>query len=331
MIAAGLPLLTALLGVGFGILGIMLATSVTSLSSESVTLAVMLGLAVGIDYTLFILSRHRTQVRDGMGIEPSIARAVGTAGSAVVFAGATVIIALVALLVTGVPFLGQMGIAAASTIAVAVLLSLTLVPALMAFAGPRATRGKSSSAALHDPGADEKPTLGARWIALVMRRRLLAIAVPVLALGALALPALDMRLGQAGDGALGPDTTQRQAYDLLSDGFGPGFNGPLTIAAEVPPGGGAQRAADATAAELERFDGVAAVSPAQLNPAGDLALIQVTPDSAPSAAATEDLVNGIRDQAGQIEAAPAPPSRSPARPRPTSTSHRRCPTRSSPT
>ena len=236
MIAAGLPLLTALLGVGFGSSASRWRPSVTSLSSESITLAVMLGLAVGIDYTLFILSRHRTQVRDGMGIEPSIARAVGTAGSAVVFAGATVIIALVALLVTGVPFLGQMGIAAAGTIAVAVLLSLTLVPALMAFAGPRATRGKSASAALHDPGADEKPTLGARWIALVMRRRVLAIAVPVLVLVALALPALDMRLGQANDGALGPDTTQRQAYDLLSDGFGPGFNGPLTIAAEVPPG-----------------------------------------------------------------------------------------------
>ena len=262
----------------------------------------MLGLAVGIDYTLFILTRHRTQVRDGMAIEPSIARAVGTAGSAVVFAGATVIIALVALLVTGVPFLGQMGIAAAGTIAVAVLLSLTLVPALMAFAGPRATRGKSAERRAARPRADEQPTLGARWIALVMRRRWLAIAVPVLVLVALALPALDMRLGQANDSNLGPETTQRQAYDLLSDGFGPGFNGPLTIVAEVPPGDRAQRAADATAAELERFDGVAAVSPAQLNPARDLALIRVTPDSAPSAAATEDLVDDIRDQAGRIEA-----------------------------
>jgi putative drug exporter of the RND superfamily len=302
MIAAGLPLLTALLGVGFGILGIMLATSVTSLSDESVTLAVMLGLAVGIDYTLFILTRHRTQVRDGMGIEASIARAVGTAGSAVVFAGATVIIALVALLVTGVPFLGQMGIAAASTIAVAVLLSLTLVPALMAIAGPRATRGKSSSAALHDPGAGETPTLGARWIALVMRRRLLAIAVPVLALGAFALPALDMRLGETGDGALGPETTQRRAYDLLSDGFGAGFNGPLTIVAEVAPSADGRRTADAAATRLERLDGVAAVSPAELNPAGDLAVMQLTPDSAPSSAATEDLVDDIRGQAGRIRA-----------------------------
>ena len=161
---------------------------------------------------------------------------------------------------------------------------------------------------------------------------MLAIAVPVLVLGALALPALDMRLGQANDGNLGPDTTQRQAYDLLSDGFGPGFNGPLTIVAEVPPGDGAQRAADATAAELERLDGVAAVSPAQLNPARDLALIQVTPDSAPSAAATEDLVDDIRDQAGQHRGRHRRhASRSPARPRATSTSPRRCPPRSSPT
>ena len=301
MIAAGLPLLTALLGVGFGVLGIQLATSVTSLSNESVTLAVMLGLAVGIDYTLFILSRHRTQVRDGMSIGTSIPRAVATAGSAVVFAGATVIIALVALLITGVPFLGQMGIAAASTVAVAVLLSLTLVPALMAIAGSRATRGKSSSAALHDPAAGGKPTLGARWIRLVMRHRLIAAAVPVLALGALAIPGLDMRLGLQGDGALSPDTTQRQAYDLLSDGFGPGFNGPLTIAAELLPGDDAQQAADATAAQLGRFDGVTAVSPAQLNPARDLALIRVIPNSGPSTAATEDLVNSIREQAGDIE------------------------------
>ena len=150
-----------------------------------------------------------------------------------------------------------MGIAAAGTIAVAVLLSLTLVPALLAFAGTRATRGKSASAALQ---ADEQPTLAARWIGLVMRRRRLAIAVPILVLGALALPALDMRLGQANDGNLDLQTAQRQAYDLLGDGFGPGFNGPLTIVAEVPPGDRAQRAFDATTAELEGFDGVAAVS-----------------------------------------------------------------------
>ncbi len=155
LLAAGLPLLTALLGVGVGMLGIELASGFTHLTSTSTTLAAMLGLAVGIDYSLFILSRHRAQVREGMGISESIALAVGTAGSAVVFAGSTVIIALAALSVTGVPFLAQMGIAAAGSIAVAVLLSLTLVPALLAFGGQRLLRGKT-----HAHGT----TMGARWV-----------------------------------------------------------------------------------------------------------------------------------------------------------------------
>lgn len=303
LLAAGLPILIALVGVMVGILGITLATSLTSLSSTTSTLAAMLGLAVGIDYTLFILSRHRTQVFDGMEIEASIARAVGTAGSAVVFAGTTVVIALVALLVTGVPFLAQMGIAAAGTIAVAVLLSLTLVPALLGFAGRRAVRGKNFSAELHDAGSGEKPTLGARWIALVMRRRWLAIGVTVLGLLALALPATNMRLGLPGDDAKNPDTTQRQAYDLLTEGFGPGFNGPLTVVAQVTPGASGKTAADRTATRLAAFRDVADVSPAHLNPAGDLAIIAVTPKSGPSSQATEDLVTAIRDQAGTIEQA----------------------------
>ena len=176
LLAAGLPLLTGILGVG----GRRCSASRSPAGSPtspttSLTLAVMLGLAVGIDYTLFILSRHRTQVKDGMAIEASIAKAVGTAGSAVVFAGATVVIALVALTVTGVPFLAQMGIGAAGAVAVAVLLSLTFVPALLAVAGQRAVRGKTFSAELHDAEAGEKPTMGARWIALVIRRRWIAI------------------------------------------------------------------------------------------------------------------------------------------------------------
>jgi RND superfamily putative drug exporter len=143
LLAAGLPLLTGIVAVGVGALGILLASGFTDLADTTITLSVMLVLAVGIDYTLFILSRHRTQVRDGMPIQASIAKAVGTAGSAVVFAGATVVVSLVALAVTGVPFLAQMGIAAAATVAVAVLLSLTFVPALLAVAGGRAVRGKT--------------------------------------------------------------------------------------------------------------------------------------------------------------------------------------------
>ena len=237
LLAAGLPLLTALFGVGVGMLGIQLASGLTDLTSTATTLAAMLGLAVGIDYALFILSRHRTQVRDGMRIEESIALATGTAGSAVVFAGSTVMIALVALLMTGTPFLAQMGIAAAGAIAIAVLASLTLVPALLGFGGTRLVRGKTFSAKI---AADAKPTLGARWVALVMRRPVVASGLVIVALGALAIPALDVRLGLPNDGTANPDTTSRQAYDLVSEGFGVGANGQLTIvvAGRRPRGGG---------------------------------------------------------------------------------------------
>jgi RND superfamily putative drug exporter len=301
LLAAGLPLLTGILGVAFGALGITLASGFTDLTQTSLTLALMLGLAVGIDYTLFILSRHRTQVNDGMAIDASIAKAVGTAGSAVVFAGATVVIALVALAVTGVPFLAQMGIGAATAVAIAVLLSLTFVPALLAVAGQRAIRGKTFSHDLHDAEAGEKPTMGARWIALVIRRRWLAIGGVVVALLALATPALNMRLGLPDDGTAAPDTTQRQAYDLLAAGFGPGFNGPLTVVADLDGVTDPQQAADTTAARLSKLANVATVTPPFLNEAKNLAIITVIPDSGPSADATKNLVSAIRHDAPAIE------------------------------
>ncbi|MDA0185328.1 MMPL family transporter [Solirubrobacter phytolaccae] len=286
LLAAGLPLLTALIGVGAGMLGIQLASGITDLTSTSVTLAAMLGLAVGIDYALFILSRHRTQVHDGMSIPDSIALAAGTAGSAVVFAGSTVMIALVALVMTGTPFLAQMGIAAAGSIAIAVLASLTLVPALLAFAGHRLVRGKTFTAAA--AASDAKPTLGARWVAIVMRRPVVASGLVIVALGALAIPALNVRLGLPNDGSSNPDTTTRQAYDLVSEGFGVGANGQLTLVAQ----GGDPKA---TAAAITKLPDVAAVTPPQEIPGKDLALISVTPSSGPSSEATENLVNTIRD------------------------------------
>lgn len=291
LLAAGLPLLTALFGVGAGMLGITLASGFTDLTSTATTLAAMLGLAVGIDYALFILSRHRTQVREGMPIAESIALATGTAGSAVVFAGSTVMIALVALVMTGTPFLAQMGIAAAGTIAIAVLASLTLVPALLAFGGARMVRGKTFS-------PRSGGTMGARWVGVVMRRPALAAGVVVVALGALAIPALDVRLGLPNDGTANPDTTQRQAYDLVSDGFGVGVNGQLTLVARVAD----QAAADTTVKTLSALDGVAAVSPAQLIAGKGVALISVTPSSGPSSEATETLVKTIRDTrfAGEV-------------------------------
>jgi RND superfamily putative drug exporter len=301
LLAAGLPLLTGILGVVVGAMGITLASGFTDLTQTSITLATMLGLAVGIDYTLFILSRHRAQVKDGMPIDASIAKAVGTAGSAVVFAGATVVIALVGLTVTGVPFLAQMGLGGAAAVAVAVLLNLTLVPALLAVAGRRAVRGKAFTHELHDAEAGQKPTLGARWIALVIRRRGLAIVGVVVALLALAAPALNMRLGLPDDSTAAPGKTQRQAYDLLTTGFGPGFNGPLSVVVDLTGVTDPQQAADRTAAQLRRLDHVATVVPAFLNTQKNLAIIAVIPDSGPSSAATKDLVTAIRAAAPALQ------------------------------
>ncbi|WP_210495333.1 MMPL family transporter [Patulibacter sp. SYSU D01012] len=298
LLAAGAPLITAFIAVGFGALAVLVASGVTDVGSTTITLATMLGLAVGVDYTLFILSRHRTQVFDGMDRDASIAHAVGTAGSAVVFAGSTVIIALVALVVTGIPFLIQMGLAAALTIAVAVLLSLTFVPAVMAMAGDRITKGKNFSVQLAPP--DRKPTMGTRWIGFVMRHRVASLVTVVVVLLGLAIPATGMRLGLPDDGSSNPDTTERKAYDLLTAGFGPGFNGPLIVAADVPQDR-AQQAAKAMATRLGGMEDVAAVTPARLNREKDFAIVQLTPTSSPSSQATEDLVTGIRDDAGAIE------------------------------
>jgi RND superfamily putative drug exporter len=300
LLAAGLPLLTGIFGVGLSALLVILGTGFVDLTSTSITLAVMLGLAVGIDYTLFIVSRHRTQVHDGLGIEESIPRAVATAGSAVVFAGATVVIALLALWVTGVPFLGQMGIGAAFAVIFAVLLSLTFVPALLAIAGPRLVRGKTFSQHLPPPGSERKPPLGARWIALVIRWRYAAILLPVVGLLALASPALDMRLGLPNDGTANADSTERQAYDLLSEGFGPGFNGPLVVAADLANVGSPSAAAAEVSSRLKGLDDVAAVSAPQLDQSKDLAIVTVTPSSGPSSTATEDLVDSIRDEGEAI-------------------------------
>jgi len=298
LVAAGLPLLTALIGVVIGIMGITAVTGFVDVDSTVPTVALMLGLAVGIDYALFIISRHRTQLFEGMDLEESAARAVGTAGDAVVFAGATVVIALASLTVVGIPFMSAMGLAAAGTVAVAVAVSLTLVPALLGFAGMRITKGKN-----FDTGPRAvRATLGARWVALLTRRRLPAIVLSVVALGALAIPAFDMDFGQPGDSTAAPQETNRKAYDLLVAGFGPGFNGPLTVVVDAGEGGSAKAAADAVVSEFGQLEDVAGVDAPTFNDAGDTAIVSLTPRSGPSTDATKDLVKQIRDRTDTLDA-----------------------------
>ena len=299
LIAAGLPLLTALIGIGIGVSAITASTGFVDLSSSTSILALMIGLAVAIDYALFIVSRFRHELASGRDPQEATARAVGTAGSAVVFAGLTVIIALVGLSVVRVPFLTQMGLAAASTVAIAVLIALTLLPALLGFAGRRVL-GRSRRSRRDPEGASGgKPAMGLRWARFVTRRPVAVLVLAVLGLGVVGIPAADLHLGLPDDGVAAPDTTQRKAYDLLSAGFGAGFNGPLMVVVDTSHSTDPKTAAQQVADTVKGLPDVVEVSPATFSQAGDradIALLQVIPSSGPNDQATTDLVTAIRSQ-----------------------------------
>ncbi|MFJ9905016.1 MMPL family transporter [Streptomyces sp. NPDC101152] len=301
LVAAGLPLLTAIIGVGIGVSTITALAKALDLGDTTSTLALMIGLAVGIDYALFIVSRYRGELAEGRDREEAVGRAVGTSGSAVVFAGLTVVIALAGLSVVGVPMLTKMGLAAAGTVVVAVLIALTMIPALLGYAGRRvrATGEKRRAKATDTP---EKPGLGERWASFVVRRPAAVLLLGVVGLGAVAVPATQLQLGLPDDGSQPTSTTQRRAYDLLSEGFGPGFNGPLMIVVDAKASNTPKAAATRVTDEIKGMKDVAAVTPAMFNKAGDTAMITVIPSSKPSSTQTEDLVHGIRGKGAAIKA-----------------------------
>lgn len=292
LIAAGLPLLSAIIGVGIGATAISALSGFVDIGSGTPILALMIGLAVSIDYALFIMSRYRHELRSGLEPEEAAGRAVGTAGSAVVFAGLTVVIALTGLFVVDIPFLTQMGLAAAFTVVIAVGIALTLLPALLGFAGHRV--GAPGRRLFKRGPAEERPTLGRRWAGFVTRRPLAVLLVTVIGLGVLAIPTTDLKLGLPDDSTAAPDSTQRKAYDLLSEGFGPGFNGPLMVVVDAGGAPNPQAAATSTAAAIRGLADVTMVSPPRFNPAGNTALLTVIPASGPSTTQTHELVQGIR-------------------------------------
>ncbi|WP_328555050.1 MULTISPECIES: MMPL family transporter [unclassified Streptomyces] len=305
LIAAGLPLLTALVGVGIGVSTITALASALDLGSTTSTLAMMIGLAVGIDYALFIVSRYRAELAEGRAREEAAGRAVGTAGSAVVFAGLTVVIALVGLSVVNIPMLTKMGVAAAGTVAIAVLIALTMIPALLGYAGRRVQPAGQKSRLLGGRRAAKKagkPNMGTRWASFVVRRPLAVLLLGVIGLGAAAVPAASLQLGLPDDGSQPVSTTQRRAYDLLSDGFGPGFNGPLMVVVDAKASDAPKAAFTEVHDEIKDLKGVVSVSPAAPNKAGDTAMITVIPDSKPSSVTTEDLVHTIRGGGAGIKA-----------------------------
>lgn len=287
LVAAGMTLLTALLGVLAGMAGLFLVTAFTDVSSTAPILALMLGLAVGIDYALFISSRHRTQLAEGMDEEESVGRATATAGSAVLFAGATVVIALAGLSVVGVPFLTAMGLAAAATVLTAVLVALTLLPALLGFVGKRVLPRKLRKA----PTAPAAEGFGFRWGRFTTRFRVPIVALGIIGLGALALPVQDMRLALPDGASAAAGTNQRVAYDLTAAAFGPGANGPLVV---VVKSNNADAVVQQVLAKTQGLPDVVAAQPGPASADGTTRLLQVIPASGPATEETADLVKNLR-------------------------------------
>jgi RND superfamily putative drug exporter len=295
VIAMGLPLLTALLGVGIAMMAITLFAGFLDMPSTAPVLAMMIGLAVGIDYALFIVTRHRQNLAEGLSVAESAARANATAGGAVVFAGVTVVIALAGLSVVGIPLITLMGLAAAMTVLVAIAIAVTLIPAMLGFAGSHIDRWRIGRARTgsHD---ESYATFSSRWARKVTERPGVALAIGLGVMLLLAVPALSLRLGMTDAGSDSPSSTTRQAYDLLAEGFGPGFNGPLVLVMDLSDAADPERAVDSIRAAVAADSNVLEVGDPLTNPAGDTAVARVMPRTGPSDAATEDLVHRLRDE-----------------------------------
>ncbi|ANE46475.1 transporter [Paenibacillus swuensis] len=296
MIAAGLPLLTAILGVGVGIGGAFAVSSFVNMTSVSSMLALMVGLAVGIDYALFIVNRQRRLILDqGLTAHEAAGRAVGTAGSAVFFAGLTVIIALCGMLVIGIGFLSMMALVAAATVFVNVIIALTLLPALLGLVGERICSRK----ARENQGEQGKAVRGGvadGWIKGVIKYRWLVILSTVIVLAAAAIPIANMEMGIPGAASANLDTTARQSYNAVSKGFGEGFNGPLVVIAEPndPSVKVTPELMGQIVRDLHSVDNVALVTPLGVNQTGDLAIFNLIPKTGPTDIETSDLVQSLR-------------------------------------
>nr|WP_238426728.1 MMPL family transporter [Streptomyces adustus] len=302
VVAAGLPLVIALVGVTVGVGGAFTLSTVIEIHSLAAVLALMLGLAVGIDYALFIVNRERRLILDdGLDAHEATARAIGTAGSAVFFAGSTVIIALAGLLVIRIALLSTMAVVAAATIAVAVLLALTLLPALLGLVKERICPTRIRRAAQRRTPAAEHGR-ATRWGTRLARHRYTALAAAILIPAILAVPAADMKLGLPSGASYNPDAGQRRSYDLTSEAYGPGYNGPLLVAVDSTTAGRplAPGTLAAVTTELRGIKGATSVSLAGMNEAGTTAILSLVPGSGPNDDATKDLVTAVRDKSAQI-------------------------------
>ena len=314
VVAMLLPIVTAIVGLASALSVIQILSHAMTVSTEAPTLATMIGLGVGIDYALFIVTRHFRGLNDGLELRESVARAAATSGGAVAFAGGTVTIALVSLAVAGIPLVTTMGLMAAVAVVVAVLAALTLLPAMLSITGPQINslrvRGRHPD---RRPAGRPKQGLWARWAAGVAKRPVVAALAALAILIPLAIPLLSLTLGQQDVAALSTSTTARRAYDLISENFGPGVNGPLIVAvslgspAQAASGsssgsssssGSDPRATDPRLQTLQKdvstTPGVAAITPIQIDKAGTTAYFSAIATTGPAERATADLVSTLR-------------------------------------
>ncbi|MFJ8718461.1 MMPL family transporter [Streptomyces violaceus] len=294
--ASLLPIATALVGVGTAYAGIVLLGHAMTVADFAPMLGMLIGLGVGIDYALFIVTRHRRGLKRGLSVTEAATNAVATTGRAVVFAGATVCIALLGMLILRLSFLNGVAIAASLTVVLTVAASVTLLPALLSFIGTRAlSRRERRRLAEHGPEPELPTGFAARWSAFVERHPKVLGAVALVVMAVLALPTFSLHLGTSDQGNDPKTTTTRQAYDLLAEGFGPGVNGPLTLVTKVD-GADDKLALDNLDGTLRATDGVASVTPVTFDSGGHTAYLTVVPESSPQSKRTSDLVDRLRDE-----------------------------------
>ncbi|MDN5900933.1 MAG: MMPL family transporter, partial [Brachybacterium sp.] len=305
LVPAVIPIITAIVGVGVSMLALVALSAGIEIPSVTTALGAMLGLAVGIDYALFILSRHRDQLSHGDDVDESIGQALATSGSAVIFAGMTVIVALVGLFITGIPFLTVMGVAAAATVALSVVVALTMLPALLGIFGerlrPRRIRRlmqeNGGTLPATDPQSRPRRSLGRSWVRLVTKVPALTILVVIVGVGALALPIKDLELALPDLGTEPTGTAARDTYDLVAEEFGPGYNGPLLVTADIINTTDPLGVVDELESDVAALDHVKEIQLATPNQGADLAVVVVIPEGGPTDQSTKDLVAALRDSA----------------------------------
>ena len=305
LLPALIPIVTAIVGVGVSMLALVALSAGIDIPSVTTALGAMLGLAVGIDYALFILSRHRDQLSQGDDVHESIGKALATSGSAVIFAGMTVIIALVGLFITGIPFLTVMGVAAAATVALSVVVALTMLPAIMGILGerlrPRRIRRlmaeNDGALPAPDPQATPPRSFGRTWVRLVTKVPALTILIVVVGVGALAIPIKDLELALPDLGTEPQGTAARDTYDVVAEEFGPGYNGPLLVTADIINTTDPLGVVDELESDVAALDDVKEIQMATPNQGADMAVVVVIPEGGPTDQSTKDLVAALRDSA----------------------------------